>query len=77
MFIDAPGNRDRNAKLKGFSIMHFPAEVVEKFGVHGIEPLAQHLESTEPAYLEKFRARCRKGEGAHREHSDARAAELL
>ena len=56
MFIDAPGNRDRNAKLKGFPITHFPAEVVEKFGVHGIEPLAQHFESTEPAYLEKFRA---------------------
>jgi sugar phosphate isomerase/epimerase len=56
MFIDAPGNRDRKANLKGFSIMHFPTEVVEKFGVHGIEPLAQHLESTEPAYLEKFRA---------------------
>jgi sugar phosphate isomerase/epimerase len=56
MFIDAPGNKARDAKLKGFPITHFPAEVVEKFGVHGIEPLAQHFESTEPAYLEKFRA---------------------
>jgi sugar phosphate isomerase/epimerase len=55
MFIDAPGNRSRDAKLKGFPLTQFPAEVVEKFGVHGIEPLAQHFESTEPAYLEKFR----------------------
>jgi sugar phosphate isomerase/epimerase len=55
-FIDAPGNRSRDSKLKGFPITQFPAEVVEKFGVHGIEPLAQHFESTEPAYLEKFRA---------------------
>ncbi|HEY2821058.1 MAG TPA: sugar phosphate isomerase/epimerase family protein [Candidatus Acidoferrum sp.] len=54
-FITAPGNRARDAKLKGFPLMQFPAEVVEKFGVHGIEPLAQHFESTEPAYLEKFR----------------------
>jgi sugar phosphate isomerase/epimerase len=55
MFIDAPGNRSRDTKLKGFPLTQFPAEVVEKFGVHGIEPLAQHFESTEPAYLEKFR----------------------
>jgi sugar phosphate isomerase/epimerase len=55
MLIDAPGNRARDAKQKGFPLTQFPAEVVEKFGVHGIEPLAQHFESTEPAYLEKFR----------------------
>jgi sugar phosphate isomerase/epimerase len=55
MYIEAPGNRSRDAKLKGFPLTQFPAEVVEKFGVHGIEPLAQHFESTEPAYLTKFR----------------------
>jgi sugar phosphate isomerase/epimerase len=56
MYITAPGNRDRDAKQKGFPLTQFPAEVVEKFGVHGIEPLAQHFESTEPAYLDKFRS---------------------
>src|SRR5580704_15301338 len=50
MYIEAPGNRSRDTKLQGFPIMQFPAEVAEKFGVHGIEPLAQHFESTEPAY---------------------------
>ena len=55
MFIEAPGNRSRDAKLKGFPLLQFPAEVVEKFGVHGIEPLAQHFASTDQAYLEKFR----------------------
>jgi sugar phosphate isomerase/epimerase len=55
MYIEAPGNRSRDTKLQGFPIMQFPAEVAEKFGVHGIEPLAQHFESTEPAYLDKFR----------------------
>jgi sugar phosphate isomerase/epimerase len=54
-FIDAPGNRSRDAKLKGFPLTQFPAEVVEKFGVHGIEPLAQHFASTDAAYLEEFR----------------------
>ncbi len=43
MYIDAPGNRSRDAKLKGFPITRFPGEVVEKLGVHGIEPLAQHF----------------------------------
>src|SRR3984957_1274546 len=55
-FINAPGNRSRDTRLAGFPLTQFPAEVVEKFGVHGIEPLAQHFESTEPAYLDKFRA---------------------
>src|ERR1700729_1290833 len=56
MYIDAPGNRSRDAKLKGFPLMQFPAEVVDKFGVHGIEPLAQHFASTDAPYLEKFRS---------------------
>src|SRR3984957_2651422 len=56
MYITAPGNRSRDAKLKGFPLMQFPAEVVEKFGVHGIEPLAQHFASTDAPYLEKFRS---------------------
>jgi sugar phosphate isomerase/epimerase len=55
MYIEAPGNRSRDTKLQGFPLMQFPAEVAGKFGVHGIEPLAQHFESTEPAYLDKFR----------------------
>jgi sugar phosphate isomerase/epimerase len=55
MYMEAPGNRSRDAKLKGFPLTQFPATVVENFGVHGIEPLAQHFESTEPAYLDKFR----------------------
>ncbi len=56
MFIDAPHNRARDAKQKGFPLTQFPAEVVEKFGVHGIEPLSEHFESTDPAYLDKFRS---------------------
>jgi len=34
----------------------FPAFVAEKFGVFNINPLIDHFSSTEPAYLESFRA---------------------
>jgi sugar phosphate isomerase/epimerase len=60
MYMNAPGNRDRDAKLKGFELTQFPAEVVEKFGVHNIEPLAQHFQSTDAAYLDTFRSALQK-----------------
>lgn len=37
-------------------LLEFPKMVVERFGVHGIEPLDAHFPSTDPGYLEKFRA---------------------
>ncbi len=54
-YIDAPNNRDRDHKLPGMTLLQFPSEVVAKFGVHNIEPLAQHFQSTDSAYLETFR----------------------
>jgi sugar phosphate isomerase/epimerase len=42
-------------------LLDFPQMVVDKFGVHAIEPLDQHFLSTDAAYLEQFRnalARC-------------------
>jgi sugar phosphate isomerase/epimerase len=54
-YIDAPNNRDRNPKLPGMELLQFPSEVVAKFGVHNIEPLAQHFRSTDSAYLDAFR----------------------
>lgn len=47
-FMDRPGHP--GLKLTGFAAM-----VVEKFGVHNIEPLNSHFPSTEPAYLEELR----------------------
>jgi sugar phosphate isomerase/epimerase len=47
-FIDRPGHP--GLKLTGFAAM-----VVEKFGIHNIEPLSEHFPSTEPAYLEELR----------------------
>jgi sugar phosphate isomerase/epimerase len=36
-------------------LLDFPKMVVDRFGVHGIEPLDEHFLSTEAAYLDRFR----------------------
>jgi sugar phosphate isomerase/epimerase len=46
--MDRPGHA--GLKLTGFAAM-----VVEKFGIHNIEPLSGHFPSTEPAYLDELR----------------------
>ncbi len=40
----------------GLALKDFAAMVVDKFGIHNIEPLSEHFPSTEPAYLEQLRA---------------------
>ncbi len=47
-FMDRPGH-------PGIKLVDFAAMVVEKFGVHNIEPLNSHFPSTEPAYLDELR----------------------
>jgi sugar phosphate isomerase/epimerase len=47
-FMDRPGHA-------GLKLTDFAAMVVEKFGIHNIEPLSSHFPSTEPAYLEELR----------------------
>ena len=56
MFIDAPGNnRARDPKLPGMDLKDFGAMVVQRFGLHNIEPLGQHFASTDPAYVQSLR----------------------
>lgn len=55
-YINAPNNHDRDDKLPGMTLSDFPAHVVEKFGIHNIEPLGDHFPSLEPAQLDGFRA---------------------
>jgi len=55
-FINSPKNHDRNASLPGMDMTEFPAFVAEKFGVFNVNPLVNHFSSTEPAYLDSFRA---------------------
>jgi sugar phosphate isomerase/epimerase len=59
-YMNAPNNRARDPKLPGMDLLQFPSEVVAKFGVHNIEPLAQHFLSTEPNYLDTFRQALKK-----------------
>jgi len=55
-YINAPNNHDRDANLPGMTLSDFPAHVIEKFGVHNIEPLSDHFPSLEPADLDAFRS---------------------
>jgi sugar phosphate isomerase/epimerase len=54
-YINVANNRDRDPKLPGMDLTQFLSEVVTKFGVHNIEPLAQHFLNTDSAYLDTFR----------------------
>jgi sugar phosphate isomerase/epimerase len=47
-FMDRPGH-------PGLKLTDFASMVMEKFGIHNIEPLSNHFPSTEPAYLDELR----------------------
>jgi len=54
-YIDSPTNPARDATKPGMDLKEFPAVVAKRFGVHNINPLGDHLRSTDPEYLETFR----------------------
>jgi sugar phosphate isomerase/epimerase len=54
-YMETPGNSDRDRSKPGMDAKDFAAMVVERFGVHNINPLSSHFHSTEPAYLEELR----------------------
>ena len=54
-FIDAPGNTDRDNSKPGMTLLEFPARMIEKFGIHNVNPVIEHFASTDPAYLASFR----------------------
>lgn len=41
---------------KPIDLKDFPAHIVERFNIHKIEPWGRHFTSTDPKYLEDFRA---------------------
>ena len=63
-FIESPTNSDRKASVPGIDLAQFPHFVIEHFNVRNINPLANHFRSTEPAYLDSFRAALEKA-GSH------------
>jgi sugar phosphate isomerase/epimerase len=54
-YMDAPGNHDLDRKKPVIDAKDFAAMVVERFGIHNINPLTAHFRSTEPPYLEELR----------------------
>ncbi len=54
-YIESPANRGRKPDVAGIDLTRFPALMVEKFGVHNVNPLVDHFRSTDPAYLDEFR----------------------
>jgi sugar phosphate isomerase/epimerase len=62
--IDSPANRQRDATIPGMDLKEFAAFIVEKFGVHNINPLSDHFHSSDPAYLASLREAIAKA-GSH------------
>jgi sugar phosphate isomerase/epimerase len=55
-YIESPTNKwARDTKLPGMDLKDFPAMVVERFGLHGMEPLDQHFRSTDLTYVREVR----------------------
>ncbi len=55
-YMESPTNkRARKPKLPGMDLKDFPAMVVEKFGLHGMEPLDEHFRSTDMTYVSEVR----------------------
>ncbi|HEX4168456.1 MAG TPA: sugar phosphate isomerase/epimerase family protein [Bryobacteraceae bacterium] len=54
-YIDSPTNPARDKSKPGMDLKEFPVMVAKRFGVHNINPLSNHLGSTDSAYLESFR----------------------
>jgi sugar phosphate isomerase/epimerase len=54
-FIASPTNHARNQQLPGMDLKDFPGMIATRFGVHNINPLADHFASSEPAYVDAFR----------------------
>ncbi|MDE3178464.1 MAG: sugar phosphate isomerase/epimerase [Acidobacteriota bacterium] len=63
-YIESPTNHARDKSKPGMDLKEFAAMVAQKFGVYNINPLSNHLSSTEPDYLDAFRAAVEKA-GSH------------
>jgi len=54
-YIESPTNPERDKSKRGMDLKEFPAMIAKRFGVPNINPLGNHMSSTDPAYLESFR----------------------
>jgi len=63
-FIASPTNRARDNSKPGMDLKEFPAMIVKEFGIHNINPLADHFGSTDAAYVDSLREAIAKA-GSH------------
>jgi sugar phosphate isomerase/epimerase len=54
-YIDSPTNPARDKTKPGMDLKQFPAMMIERFKIYNINPLGDHLASTDSAYLDAFR----------------------
>jgi sugar phosphate isomerase/epimerase len=53
--IESPANDYRDRMKPGMDLRNWVAQIPEKFGVRGVEPLSSHFPSTDARYLQDFR----------------------
>jgi len=49
------------------TLLEFPAKMIEKFGIHNVNPVIEHFASTEPAYIASFPRSTHQGRLAYRD----------
>jgi sugar phosphate isomerase/epimerase len=54
-YIESPTNPARDKSKPGMDLKEFPSMIAKRFGVHNINPVGDHLASTDGAYLKAFR----------------------
>lgn len=54
--LDTAENRTRKSHDSLMDLRHFPAMVADRYKIHNVEILGQHMPSTTPAYLKELRA---------------------
>jgi sugar phosphate isomerase/epimerase len=54
-YFQSPTNDGSDKNVPGMDLRDFAAQVRERFGVPGVEPLSTHFSSTDDSYLHSFR----------------------
>jgi sugar phosphate isomerase/epimerase len=62
--LDTPENRARKSHGTLLDLKLFPAMVADRYNIHNVEILGQHIPSTTPAYLKELRAAVQRA-GSH------------
>jgi sugar phosphate isomerase/epimerase len=63
-YLDTAGNRARKSHGSLMDLKQFPAMVADRYKIHNVEILGQHMPSTTPAYLKELRAAVQRA-GSH------------